>query len=199
MKKLILSVTAIAGLAMGSFAQGVIYFDGSNNTSTDPTATSEGRVFLNGVLDTGTDINASLLYSATPGGTFLPVVNLSLASSASPTSSPLGQTGAAAGDITFYGSGQLLDNSGTAYIIPGIAAGGTAYFEVTGGAVVGGKTYTGSTAVFSEVLASATGQANDIQGMGALNLTANIIPEPTSLAMAGLGIASMLVFRRRNK
>jgi len=197
MKKLILSVSAIAGLSMSSFSQGVIYFDGSNNTSTSPTATSEGSVFIAGVLDTTTDINAQLLYSSTLGGTYAPVVTLSLASANNTPA--FGGTGAAAGDITFWGSGVLQDTTGSAYQIPLIGAGVTAYFEVSGNVTINSKVYSGITGPFSEVLTSATGQANDIQNMPALNLVTSAVPEPSTLAMAGVGLASMLIFRRKNK
>jgi hypothetical protein len=202
MKKLILSVTAVAGFSMASFAQGVIYFDGSNNSSTSVSATTEGQVFVNGVLDTTQDINAELLYSSTSTGTFSPVVTLLLSSSnTNPTQSPtLGQVYSAAGDATFY-PGQLLDNSGAGYIIPGIAPSTTAYFEVEGwlgqsSTFAGATGAKGVTAVFSESLASAVGTPNDIENMPALNLT-TAVPEPSTLAMAGVGLASMLIFRRR--
>jgi hypothetical protein len=52
--------------------------------------------------------------------------------------------------------------------------------------------------VFTAVLsgASANPQAN-LGAMSALNLVS--VPEPSTLAMAGVGLASMLMFRRRNK
>jgi len=197
MKKLILSVTAIAGFSMASFAQGTITFDGSNNTTPGVGATSGGLVFLDSVLDTTIDINAELLYSTTATGTFLPVVTLSLASSAGGGSAALGQTLAAAGDITAYGTGQFYDNSGQAFILP-IASGTAAFFEVTGNVIANGKTYNGQTAVFSEVLSSASSPTQvGVDQMPALNLVS--VPEPSTLAMAGVGLASMLMFRRRNK
>jgi hypothetical protein len=179
MKKIILCTCVVAGLATASFGQGVIYFDGSNNTSTSPTAPSEGSVFLNGVLDKSTDINAELLWSSTANGTFSSVVTLLLSQATSSSTSALGTTQSAVGDVSEYGSGILIDTSGNAYIIPTIGSGSTGYFEVlawTGSystyaaAQVGGA-LTGNSGVFSEVLASATGTANDIEGMPALNLT----------------------------
>jgi hypothetical protein len=204
MKKLIFSVTVVAGFSMASFGQGVIYFDGSNNTSTSPSAASNGLVFINGVLDTASDINAELLYSSTATGTFSPVVTLLLSSLASPIGNNVGQTIAAAGDITSYGNGSLIDTSGNAYFTP-LGSGTTGYFEVQGwlgneislAAAQAAGQPAGSSGVFSEVLTSATGTANSVNNMPALNLTA--VPEPSTLAMAGVGLASMLIFRRRNK
>ena len=205
MKKIILSVTAIAGFSVAAFAQGTITFDGSNNTSTSPTAPSSGLVFIDSgsgaVLDTTTDINAELLYSATGvAGTFTSVVTLLLSSSAAPTDGSLGQSYASAGDITFWANGQLQDQSGQSYVIPTIAAGSTAFFEVMGwtgvGATYGAQgTAFGTSSVFSEVLSASTSpvQAN-IEGMPALVLN---VPEPTTMAMAGLGGLSLLFLRRK--
>lgn len=209
MKKLILSVATVAGFSVASLAQGVLNFDGTlANTSTSPSATTGGQVFINGVLDTATDINAELLYSSTQTGTFSPVVTLLLsATGATPSSSALGpnNVGAASGDATSF-PGQIFDNSGTAYIIPGVAAGATAYFEVEGWlgnssslalAQAGGQ-LGGITAAFPVVLSSATGTEAALINMPALNLV-TAVPEPSTLAMAGVGLASMLIFRRRNK
>jgi hypothetical protein len=197
MKKLILSVTAIAGFSMATFAQGTITFDGSNNATPGVGAASGGLVYLAGVLDTTTDINAELLYSSTIGGTYSPVVTLSLLSSAGGGSAALGQTLAASGDITAYGTGQFYDNSGQAFILP-IAAGATAFFEVQGNVTVNGTTYTGQTAAFAEVLSSASSPSQTgVDAMPALNLVS--VPEPSTLAMAGVGMASMLFLRRKNK
>jgi hypothetical protein len=203
MKKLILSVTAITGVSLGAFGQGAITFDASANTSTSVSATSGGLVFIGGVLDTTTDINAELLYSSTAGGTYSPVVTLLLSSSASPTGGTLGQTIGASGDITGVGSGALLDLSGQTYVLP-IASTVTAYFEVEGWVgtsssyanATGAK---GTTAPFSEVLSSTFPPLQTIGNMPALNLVTTVVPEPSTLAMAGVGLASMLIFRRRNK
>jgi len=199
MKKLILSVTAIAGFSLAGFAQGTIVFDGSNNANTSPSATSGGQVFIAGVLDTGTDIDAELLYGTSAGNVSTPVVTLLLSSSNGGSgSTAIGQTLTGIGDITFNGNGTLYDNSGQSFVIPGIAAGATGYFEVTGDVTVNGKVYSGQTSVFSEVLSSSTSPTQTgIDQMPALNLV-NAVPEPSTLAMAGVGLASMLIFRRKN-
>jgi len=193
MKKLILSVTALAGLSTAAMAQGTITIDETEGAST---------ISINGVLDTSTDINFELLYSATGvAGSFSPVATLLNSSNVSgPTGTALGQTYTALGDITGIGTGQLYDLSGAAFILP-VASGGTAYFEAeawTGtGASPGGPGVDSATSpVFTEVLSAATSptQAN-ISNIASLNLVA--VPEPSTLAMAGIGLASMLIFRRR--
>jgi len=203
MKKLILSVTAIAGFSMASFAQGTITFDGHLNPSSSPTATSGGRVFLSGVLDTTIDINAELLYSTTgAAGTFNPVVTLlNSAAGVGPAGSGLGQVIDASGDVSGDGDGTFADQSGQSFVIPLLAGGTSVFFEVMGWTGTG-TTYANAplsaTVGFSEVLSAASSPSQAvIDQMPALNLVA--VPEPSTLAMAGVGLASMLMFRRRNK
>jgi hypothetical protein len=206
MKKLILSVTALAACSVGTYAQGVITFAGNNNSNTSPTATSGGEVFINGVLDTATDINAELLYSSTINGTYSPIVTLLLSSSASASTPALGQISGAAADITTGKNGTLIDPSGNSYQIPNLASGTAVYFEVEGWTGTGVNSLpspsateaVGVTAPFSEVLSGALPPLANINNMPALNLT-TAVPEPSTLAMAGVGLASMLIFRRRNK
>jgi hypothetical protein len=193
MKKLILSVTAVAGFSVGALAQGTITFDTSASTT--------GFVYINGVLDTSSDINAELLYSTTgTPGTFSPVVTLLLSSGAS--TSGLGQVGYAAGDITDDSNGTLYSDQGASFVLP-IAAAATGYFEIEGwtGANVSSyaaATTKGTTSVFAETLTTANAPTQaSLDQAPALNLTA--VPEPSTLAMAGVGLASMLIFRRKNK
>jgi len=200
MKKLILSVTALAACSVGAFAQGTILFD---------TTSGAGTISINGALNTGTtaqDINAELLYSATgTAGSFAPLVTLLLSSS---NTSPDGQPGdiaAAAGDGTFF-KGYLQDQSGTVYTLP-IAAGAGAFFEVEGwlgantsslAAAQAAGLANGTTAVFSETLTASTAPIiASLNNMPALNLVS--VPEPSTLAMAGVGLASMLLLRRKAK
>jgi len=199
MKKLILSVTAVAGFSMAAFAQGTITFDGSTG----------GHITINGVADTTQDVNAELLYSSTgAAGTFNPLITMLLSSSATASGPAAGQVITAAGDISFNGDGSLYDSGGQAYIIPAIASGVTAFFEVeawTGNNVnsypaAGTPGTYGQSAIFSEVLtaASSPSQAN-IGAMTGINLVTVAVPEPSTLAMAGVGLASMLFLRRKNK
>ena len=209
MKKLLLTLCA-AGLSVGCFAQGVIYFDGSNNSSTSPTATSEGSVFFNTngtpILDVGSDVNAVLLASANSDlSSDVTIVTLLLSQATSTTTTSLGTTQSAIGDVTSYGTGILIDTSGNSYQIPSTSSGQTYYFEVlawtgnysTYSAAQSGAlgTLAGSSGIFSEVLTSATGEANDIEGMPALVLSP--VPEPTTLAIAALGGLSLLGLRRK--
>jgi len=204
MKKLILSVTALAACSVGAYAQGVIQFNSSSGS---------GVVQINGVTDTTQDINAELLYSSTATGTFTPVAEMLLSSSNTSGDGAPGFDSSdiitAAGDITFKKSGALFDTHGNAFA-PSASAGvgATGFFMVEGWTgtanslpAASSTVAVGTTAVFSDVLSS--GQSPivaSLVNMPTLNLaTTTVVPEPSTLAMAGVGLASMLMFRRRNK
>jgi hypothetical protein len=200
MKKIVLSTVAVAAMALTSYGQGVITFDAS-----------EGGGGVISQLGSGVeqnDVNASLLYFN--GTSYVDIVDL-LLSDTTPTSTinvvvPPDTTQAAGGDITFNGGGILYDNSGDTYQITGEAAGTVVSFEVeawTGNyssyasaelnGVVG--TFGGVSAPFTETLSSAASPINaNIDNMPSFTLTP--VPEPATLAVAGLGGLSLMLFRR---
>jgi hypothetical protein len=203
MKKLILSVTALAACSVGAYAQGVVYFDSSSAAA--------GTISINGLLNTTTDVNAELLTSTSAAGSYTPVAMLLLSSS---NQSPDGTPGfdpsdivSAANDIKFNHNGHITDQSGSFYVL-NAAAGATEFFEVaawTGNGVdslaaaaASGTSAYGTSAAFSVVLGSSLSPiVTGLNNMPTLNLVS--VPEPSTLAMAGVGLASMLLFRRRNK
>jgi len=200
MKKIVLSTVAVAAMALTSYGQGVITFDAS-----------EGGGGVISQLGSGVeqnDVNASLLYFN--GTSYVDIVDL-LLSDTTPTSTinvvvPPDTTQAAGGDITFSGGGVLYDNSGDTYEINGEAAGTVVSFEVeawTGNyssyaaaenGVAG--TFGGVSAPFTETLSALTSPENaNIDNMPSFTLTP--VPEPATLAVAGLGGLSLMLFRRR--
>jgi hypothetical protein len=214
MKKILLTTVAMAGVSVASYGQGVINFDGSNNSSTSLNATTEGSLFINGVQDTTKDVNAELLGGAS-AGSLVPIVTLLLSDTGNPTVTSLfGSTQPALGDITSVNGGNVWDNSGNAYQFsgnggsPAIAAGVTAFFEIeawTGNyatlaaAEASGLStiYFGTSTVFTEPLGSAVGTEQDLENSPALNLTPAVVPEPGTMALAGLGSLSLFLLRRK--
>jgi hypothetical protein len=200
MKKLILSVTAIAGLAMAGNSQQVFFHD---STASAPTSND---VSINGVIDTTQDLNLELLVGTTAGNVNVDVVTLLIGATSSATTG-LGSTQSAAGDISSLGL--IDDQTSNAYKV----AGGTAFYQVlawTGNsATFPGLGVAGTTAGESPVYAFDLAGGIPASGAPAAELdiptpfnlvtTAVVMPEPSTLAMAGVGLASMLMFRSRKQ
>jgi hypothetical protein len=195
MKKLILSVTAIAGLAMAGNAQQVLFADGGSANNSVDTA-------INGALNTTQDLNLQLLVGSS-GTVSTTVVTLLLSSSTGTATSALGTIQPGAGDILKSG-GDIYDNTSNAYLVPG----GTTDFEVLAwlgnyssyaaaqqaGAAVGSS---GILSSFTSVPAAGLPPVKIDLDPTPINLV-SAVPEPSTLAMAGVGLASMLLFRRKN-
>ncbi len=196
MKKLILSVTAIAGLTMVSDAQ---YFSPTLVTFGDVGNNSYDTI-INGVPNYTQDLNSELLVGS--GGTAtIDVVTLLLSQTTTTPTHSLGTIQPAIGDITISG-GDIYDLTLNQYAVPA----STTDFQVlvwTGNyssyaaAEASGQpdVYAGET----PVLTTWSGVPAPGAPPGLLNLDSNPIelypaPEPTSLAMATVGIGSMLVF-----
>jgi len=187
MKKLILSVSAIVGFSMVGFSQGV-QFAGNVGLPDNTIA---------GVVNTTQDLNLQLLEGSSAGTATTVLATL------------LNSDGTSSGDVSTFGF--IYDNSAVSvYNAPA----GTDFFQVLAwsgqytsyaAALASGKTgeFAGASVVFSETIPvqpPATPPA--LTGIGVINLTqvpTTVVPEPSTLAMAGVGLASMLFFRRRNK
>jgi len=202
MKKLILSVTALAACSLGAHAQGLIVFS---------TGSSGALVSINGATDTTQDINAELLWSSTANGTFNPVAELLLSSSNTSSDGAPGFDSSdilsAAKDITSGANGHLLDASGQQYQpSASVASGAAVYYEIEGwlgnysslaAAAAAGQASGTSAAFLGSVSASGNPTEASLSTFSGLNLTTTVIPEPSTLAMAGVGLASMLFMRRK--
>ncbi|HEY1662353.1 MAG TPA: PEP-CTERM sorting domain-containing protein [Verrucomicrobiae bacterium] len=200
MKKIVLSTIAMAAMVLTSYGQGIITFDASEGGGGVVSQGTAGNLEQN-------DINASLLYFN--GTSYVDIVDMLLsdntATSGLTVTVPPTSTQAAGGDITFSGPGILYDNSGNNYVINGIASGTVVSFEVeawTGSfnsyaaALASGTAFAGTSSPFSETLSPAGAPQNaNIDSMPNFTMT---VPEPTTLAFAGLGGLSLLLFRRRS-
>jgi len=189
MKKLLLS-GMFAGLAAGAFAQGQINLDNiANNPATaTPTSTSGGLFYIqsgSSAVLINTDFNVSFF-----GGS--DANNLTLLGTF------VGSGGGAAG-----GAGTFLDLSGVPATIAGSTSSG--FFRIdawegaaTFAAAVSGNLPNGTSGVFSNPLgnpnASPPGTPTDFTAMPSVVLA---VPEPGTFALAGLGAAALLIFRRR--
>jgi len=195
MKKLILSIAATSVVALSGHAQQLLFSDNGSN-STDTT--------INGVANFS-DLNLELLVGSTSGTVTTDVVTLLLNGATATATTTLGSVQPGAGDISHSG-GDIFDPTLNTYIVPA----GTSWAQVeawTGNystyaaAQQGGAAY-GESPVFAIVPPPAAGSPpSDISNIetipgGAINLVST--PEPSTLAMAGVGLASMLIFRRKS-
>ena len=190
MKKFLLTLSLI-GIGAGAFAQGQINLDNLENSNTSPTATSGGLFFfdpdLNGPIApflANTDFNVSFYVGSDAASLVL------LRTFAGATA--VGGNG--------FGPGTFTDPLGVAATIPGATT--TAFFRIdawTGSAAdynaASGINLKGSSGVFSNPVAGPPSTPPDFVNMPATVL--NPIPEPSTFALAGLGAAALLIFRRR--
>jgi len=187
MKKLLIAA-AITGLATGAFAQGTVSFN--NNSALQP------------AIDVGNDatfapangFTVALYWLSNTTGTVLPMT-------------PITST------VEFTGVGTLTGGFSFAkdVVVAGQAAGGIGEFEVAGWM---GTTFTSyaQAAAANDAVGFGTGFLNSTGGDGTpanpgkqltgwdgqpdIVLTAPV-PEPTTLALGGIGAAALLLFRRR--
>jgi len=217
MKKLILGSTMAVAFAVGAFAQGTVTLDNSANTSLSTSATGNGLVWIGANVGSavllGSPTDPNIAASSAITGNPEDDINVQLLGGSSAGSLSVIATWLIS-DTTAWGDniyaqgnqyGDILDPLGNTYSVPHVAVGTTATLEVlawagtyTSYAAAVGNTYVGSTGVFSNPTGGAgapPGPPAGLSGMPALVLTP--VPEPTTFAMIGLGLASMLAVRRR--
>jgi hypothetical protein len=192
MKKLLITTLLAGGFALGVLAQGNVALDNSANTDTSPTATSNGQFFLNNGTTTALtqgDFNAAF-YGGTDAN------NLQLIHSFS---------GSEAQFSGFSGAGKWGDPNGAAWAIPGSTGAGTAFMKIeawtgaftTYSAALAGGAAAGVSSVFQNPMKALPDAPPTLTGMPAVVMAVNVVPEPSTFALAGLGAAALLIFRRR--
>jgi hypothetical protein len=206
MKKLILSIAATSAVAISGHAQQLLFTDAGAN-STDTT--------INGVANNTTDLNLELLVGSTSTTVTTDVVTLLLNGATASATTALGTVQPGQGDIVATG-GDIYDGTGNTYVVPA----GTAWAQILawtgnyssyaaavaagqGGAVVDA----GISQIFQilppPIAGNAPATLDNIENTGDGNIdlktVVGVVPEPSTLAMAGVGLASMLIFRRKSK
>jgi hypothetical protein len=197
MKKIILSTVIVGGLTVCGFGQGILLQDNSGAVN-DTT--------INGVANFSQDLNLELLVGTSPTSITTDEITLLLSDSTVTTSSAPGGTSTAAGDISAAG-GYIYDSSAVAYSLASFA-GETISVEVeawTGNfssyaaaSAQGSGAAFGTSQVFTAAVpATANGFPIDASGVGVINLTTAAVPEPGTMALAGLGSLSLFLLRRK--
>jgi hypothetical protein len=191
MKKLLLTVALVAVTATLSYAQGTVTFQ--NGTLNRATLIDPGVSTIQ-VPTTAGLINYGLFWGTTAGNlTLVPTLGVNSTASAGIISAanPFPIPGSTEGQSVFLQVKGWSASFGSDWLAASTAPG--AYFGQT--RVV--QTTLAPTAGPGTVLwQSASGTAAD--RFFPLALTLNPVPEPTSFALAGLGAAALLIFRRRN-
>jgi PEP-CTERM motif len=211
MKKL-LGILAISALAASAFAQGTVVF--INNTA------GLARQWTSAADSTLISVPVGAghveLLTAAAGSSLAPLGTLSAAGFATPYTTLAGFLAANAGwsGIAATGFTPVAGrfNGGT-FTLPGIAAGANASYAIIG--------WTGTAATFdaamqipgtffgeSALLTTGTGNPGTTPAGTAIPLSTTFtgltmaplvtVPEPTSFALAGLGLAALVAFRRRS-
>ena len=206
MKKSILTgLLVAAGMTASVYGQGTIALDNNVNTSTSLGATSNGQFFLAGT-PINQDFNVQFLGSSTTSG----FVNLATFLLSLPTTSALTAIGG-----NGFGAGTFTDPSGGTYPVTGVASGGSGYIEILAWTGQYSSWAAAQAANTEGVFASAApvifqqggfggGQnaPGDLTAMPAINMLQVPVvgvPEPSTLALAGLGGFGMLMAFRRKK
>jgi hypothetical protein len=196
MKLKLLAVITIAGISASAFGQGVIL----QNIGTS-TGGTNGAVFMaNGTKFDGLVNNLGVTVSGGASAASLQPIGIGTFTAAT---DPKGYTGLDIGVFQLGATAAAVD-------VPGVAAGGIAtirlqmWFNGSSTAGLFGSftaAQNGGGEVADVSFLQNTGNPpltppGPLNGMPDVHLA--IVPEPSTLALAGLGIASLLAFRRRN-
>jgi hypothetical protein len=196
-KSVILAILGLSVAAVSSYGQGSVAF----NTYTALNGTGILTTYGNGGSigsGIGNTFAGILMWSATNPGDAA-----STALTAGNPLNPLLQSGSG-GTGTFLGGAQAgyITGSNLNLTSGQVAAGGTIYCEVVAfnGSAWGNGSYQGHSASFAVTVASGTTlpDGNQLNGMAPFSVYAvAAVPEPTTMALGGLGLASLLLFRRK--
>jgi len=193
MKKLA-AILCLSALSTGAFAQGLVNFFNNANTLVSSGATTQTATAISG----------------NPGAYYFALLTSPVGANTFTFANVLGTNQASLGRF----------NGGASVQVAGWAAGTARDFEVAGwdsslGATFNPAWLTTKPAGFFGTSALGTGQSGGFNGTGTLpNLNifggatgiqtgfaltggGSVVPEPSSMALAGLGAAALFIFRRR--
>jgi len=209
MKKVILTSLATMGLALGAFAQGAVSIDnsGASEGLTDPAlgaaGTESGFQFYAGTAGVqvwflnGTAYNVATINSlrANPAGAYSHLSGDGFTLATQFTGAAITSGGFSLGDAFM-----ATVSPGGSKITMAIAAwkGSGASFAGFGGVLAfqqPTRDYVAAPTLSSPDLTAATGGFNTTDLV--LNSITAATPEPSTFALAGLGAAALLIFRRR--
>ncbi|MDR3434490.1 MAG: PEP-CTERM sorting domain-containing protein [Rouxiella aceris] len=210
MKQLLITALAVTAAAVTSYGQGTIFINNLNNTGvyngnggTVANPVFSSLVTQNGLIFT-TDSTEAYQFS---GGSGLIADDFSWAlyggASANSLTLITSETGSQiAGDNSNVNYGDFTEGGDT-FSVAGTTASSTVYLELyvwegntysTYAAALAGGDYTGVSGVFTNPSGGGAAQPFALTGMPDVLVT---VPEPTSMALAALGGASLLLFRRK--
>jgi hypothetical protein len=209
MKKLLLTLTAVAATALTTFAQGTVSFN--NNTFNNPDAITIGSQNMGAAggqagWGIGGDLYAvqlvwvagtGLSQSAFDAGVKnFSVVATGTGAQGSPNVAFFANTGPLSSFSGFFDAGQVPNPAGTSLPPGGYTMQVLAWYKVgfaDYNAAVAGGANAGKSALFNVGVTTIPVQSTVFPGF---TVSATIVPEPSTLALTGLGALAMLVIRR---
>jgi hypothetical protein len=214
MNKTLITTVAAATLAVSAFGQGTVGFSAGGNkiksdlTGTPVTVAAASPAFINGAEINITAFSAlqnTVLGTTTDAGGVI-VPNLISGTWFQATTAPLNNVGpiagAASGNITMDSSAGAGGSVETIEIVAWAGTAATWTQALADGDAIAfqGSALSGGALGQSQAIGSGTGAATYNAGATAFNglvFQASTVPEPTTMALGGLGAAALLMFRRR--
>lgn len=206
MKKL-LTLSAITLLAVSAFGQGQVLFNNLDKTATPNILAPVHMDTLTGALLSGTQARAALLGGPAATGIGSSLANIgNLTMLANPTDGSTWvnfRTGGAAGYVSVGATGaRILNNVGynSSAMLQMVAWTGnfsdwaSAYNAAKGGDLT---VKIGWSSTWNVTTTTSPTDPAFPRNLGLTEFAVAIVPEPSTLALAGLGAAAMLIFRRR--
>lgn len=188
MKKLLLS-GLLAGISVAAYSQGIVALNNADNANTaSASATTNGLFFINtgsGPVLISQDFNAVFL-AGTDAAHLTTIASF---------------IGANAANDNAAGPGYFFDTSGASYAVPGVLSGDATFVVQAwiGNFADYASASTKGTSTFLQRVVDPSGSppptAPSLTGLASVTLSS--VPEPGTFALAGLGAAALLIFRRR--